>query len=186
MGRAQRGDRASYELVLRESVPAIRRVARHQGATGEFIDDVVQDVLITVHGARQTFDASRSYMAWLTVITQRRTFDLLRKRRRLGTRELNVPGSYESHAAPDNTLQEYERRTEAMRLRDEVSALPAGQRQAVEKLALQEIALEDASKATGRTKTALKVNLHRGIATLRRRFKDRAMWDRGAPPGDDA
>jgi RNA polymerase sigma-70 factor (ECF subfamily) len=37
-------------------------------------------------------------------------------------------------------------------------------------LALEENSLEDASKATGRTKSSLKVNLHRAIKTLRLRM----------------
>jgi RNA polymerase sigma-70 factor (ECF subfamily) len=48
--------------------------------------------------------------------------------------------------------------------------LPEGQREAVETLALEENSLEDASKRTGRTKSALKVNLHRAIKTLRTRM----------------
>jgi len=45
-----------------------------------------------------------------------------------------------------------------------------GQREAIEALALEENSVEDASKRTGRTKSALKVNLHRAIKTLRARF----------------
>jgi RNA polymerase sigma-70 factor (ECF subfamily) len=171
MAKAQDGDRAAYEVVLRECVPIIRRVARNQGAGTDFLDDVVQDVLITVHGARQTFDPSRSFTAWLTVITQRRTIDLLRKRGRLGVREIHAPVAYETHAAPDNPAEQAELASEADRLRAAVATLPEGQREAVEKLALQEISLEDASKATGKTKTALKVNLHRAIRALRVRMR---------------
>src|SRR5579871_6002682 len=84
MAAAQTGDRAAYELVLRDCVPIVRRVARAQGADANNLDDVVQDVLITLHGARATFDPSRSFVAWLTAITQRRTIDILRKQGRRG------------------------------------------------------------------------------------------------------
>jgi DNA-directed RNA polymerase specialized sigma24 family protein len=57
-------------------------------------------------------------------------------------------------------------------LADAVATLPPGQRQAVELLALQERSLEEASGQTGRSKVALKVNLHRGIAALRRRLAE--------------
>ena len=55
-------------------------------------------------------------------------------------------------------------------LRAFVDQLPKGQREAVRTLALEEYSLEAASKATGRTKTSLKVNLHRAIKTLRGRM----------------
>ena len=170
MAAAQAGDRAAYEIVLRECVPLVRRIARHRGASAEAIDDVVQDVLVTLHGARATFDPSRSFTAWLTAITQRRTIDMLRKQTRRGAREVYAPLAFESHPAADNPEQDVARGGEAAALRALVADLPERQREAVRLLALEENSLDDASKATGRTKTALKVNLHRAIKTLRARM----------------
>jgi RNA polymerase sigma-70 factor (ECF subfamily) len=169
MAAAQDGDRLAYELVLRESMPIIRRIARHQGGAADALDDVVQDVLVTIHGARAGFDPSRSYLAWLTAITQRRTIDILRKQGRRGAREVYDP-DVETHAGEDNPERNAVARSDAARLHGYVDELPAGQREAVRSLALEENSLEDASKATGRTKTSLKVNLHRAIKTLRGRM----------------
>jgi RNA polymerase sigma-70 factor (ECF subfamily) len=170
MAAAQAGDRAAYETVLRDCVPIVQRIARHQGAAADFVDDVVQDVLVTVHGARATYDPSRSFVAWLTAITQRRTIDILRKRGRRGAREVYAPEAFDTHAAPDNPEHDAVRHAEAQQLHAFVDQLPDGQREAVRTLALEENSLEDASKATGRTKTSLKVNLHRAIKTLRGRM----------------
>src|SRR5712691_1443167 len=95
MAAAQAGDRTAYEGLLRDSVAIIRNVARKTGATGDRIDDVVQDVLITIHRVRQTFDPGRSYVAWLTAIAQRRTIDGLRRFGRQTAREINAPLAYE-------------------------------------------------------------------------------------------
>lgn len=172
MAAAQQGDRKAYESLLRECVPVIRRIAVRQGAPAGFADDIVQDVLVTMHGARRTFDPSRSFLAWITVITQRRTIDLLRRRGRQGSREVYAPVEFEQFAAPDNPDRDAERASEARRLRAAIAALPEGQRQAVETLGLQENSLEEASKLTGRTKSALKVNLHRAVRALRVRMGD--------------
>ena len=170
MTAAQGGDRLAYETVLRDCVPVVQRIARRQGASADFLDDVVQDVLVTIHGARATYDPSRSFVAWLTAITQRRTIDILRKRGRQGVREVHAPEAFETQAGEDDPEREAVARSEAAQLRTFVAELPAGQREAVEALALKEKSLEDASKATGRTKTSLKVNLHRAIKTLRARM----------------
>lgn len=171
MASAQQGDRASYELVLRDCIPLVKRIARHQGASADFLDDVVQDVLVTLHGARASFDPSRSFTAWLTSITQRRTIDILRKRGRRGAREIYAPLALDTHPSTEpDPEQTVVRRTEAAQLHAYVDGLPETQREAVRSLALEENSLEDASKATGRTKTALKVNLHRAIKTLRARM----------------
>jgi RNA polymerase sigma-70 factor (ECF subfamily) len=170
MAAAQGGDRLAYETVLRDCVPIVQRIARHRGATADFLDDVVQDVLVTIHGARASYDPSRSFTAWLTAITQRRTIDILRKRGRRGAREVYSPVAFETHAAADNPELDAVRQGEAAQLHAFVAELPEGQREAVRALALEENSLEDASKSTGRTKTALKVNLHRAIKTLRARM----------------
>jgi RNA polymerase sigma-70 factor (ECF subfamily) len=170
MAAAQAGDRAAYETVLRDCVPLVQRIARHQGAAADFLDDVVQDVLVTVHGARATYDPSRSFVAWLTAITQRRTIDILRKRGRRGAREVYAPEAFDTHAGDDNPERDAIRNAEATQLHAFVDELPEGQREAVRTLGLGEYSLEAASKATGRTKTSLKVNLHRAIKTLRGRM----------------
>jgi RNA polymerase sigma-70 factor (ECF subfamily) len=170
MAAAQGGDRAAYEVVLRDCVPIVRRIALAQGADANILDDVVQDVLITLHGARATFDPGRSFVAWLIAITQRRTIDILRRQTRLRSREVHAPLAAETHIAEGNPEADATSTSEARQLRAAVAKLPEGQRQAVEALALEENSLEDASKRTGRTKSALKVNLHRAIKTLRARM----------------
>lgn len=178
MAGAQAGDRLAYETVLRECVPIVQRIARRQGATADFVDDVVQDVLVTIHGARATYDPSRSFVAWLMAITRRRTIDILRKRGRRGSHEVYAPVALETAAGDGDPEGDAVRTSEATRLHSLVDGLPDGQREAVRTLALEENSLEDASKSTGRTKTALKVNLHRAIRTLRARM--------GVAPGEDS
>ena len=98
MAAAQAGDRAAYEALLRDCVGVIASVARRQGVAPDRIDDVVQDTLLTVHRARQTYDPTRSFNAWLAVIAERRAIDLLRKTSRHARREVHSPIAYERHA----------------------------------------------------------------------------------------
>ena len=41
---------------------------RRQGVPGDRVDDVVQDVLLTIHRARATYDPSRPFLPWLRAI----------------------------------------------------------------------------------------------------------------------
>jgi RNA polymerase sigma factor (sigma-70 family) len=171
MAAAQGGDRAAYERLLRECTPMIRRVARHQRVHPDLLDDVVQEVLLTIHRARQTYDPARSFSAWLAAIAQRRAIDALRRGGRLGSREVHAPTDYENH--PDPSALWHEEGTADMRdlaVRAAVDQLPAGQREAIETLALQQLSLDEAARSTGKTKGALKVSMHRALQTLRERF----------------
>ena len=171
---AQAGDRAAYERLLRECIPVIHRVARRQGVQPSAIDDVVQEVLLTVHRARQTYDPARPFVAWLSTIAKRRAIDVLRRSSRHSRREIHAPVAYESYSVSYSNPaggREHDDRTKV--LNDAVAGLSSGQRQAVEHLALKEQSLAEASAATGRTEGALRVNLHRALKSLQARLISR-------------
>ncbi|MCB8883476.1 sigma-70 family RNA polymerase sigma factor [Acidisoma cellulosilytica] len=171
MAAAQRGDAAAYRQVLRDAVPAIAAAARRRGVSADQVEDVVQEVLITLHRARATYDPTRPFLPWLRAIADRRSIDLLRRSGRQAGREVHDPFAYENfasdHQDADNRLEADDR---AQALRRNVADLPAGQRQAAERLGLAGESLEEAAAATGRSKTALKVNLHRALKGLRLRM----------------
>jgi RNA polymerase sigma factor (sigma-70 family) len=168
MAAAQGGDRTAYEKLLRDCVPFIQGLARRQGVPADRSDDVVQEVLLTIHRARATYDARRSFDAWLRVIVERRAIDVLRRSSRHGARELHAPLAYESHA--DETVDlgaGIERAEKARWIGAAVAELPTRQREAVQHLVLEEKSLDDAAASTGRSKGSLKVNLHRALNALR-------------------
>lgn len=171
MAAAQGGDRVAYERLLRETTPFVRRIARFQRVHPDAIDDVVQEVLLTVHRARQTYDPTCSFSAWLAAIAQRRSIDVLRRDGRKGRREMHEPIAYENH--PDPAAAWPEEGTADMRavsVKAAVDGLPAGQREAIEILAMRQMSLDEAARLTGKSKGALKVNMHRALHSLRTRF----------------
>jgi RNA polymerase sigma factor (sigma-70 family) len=172
MAAAQAGDARAYQALLRACVPVAAGAARRQGVPPDRIEDVVQDVLLTIHRARATYDPRRPFLPWLRAIAQRRAIDSLRRRYRQAPEIHDEDAAMAAAAEPQDTGDILDQAGQARMLADAVATLPPGQRQAVELLALQERSLEEASGQTGRSKVALKVNLHRGIAALRRRLAE--------------
>lgn len=168
MAAAQAGDAEAYRDLLRACMPVIAASARAKGIRGEAVEDVVQETLLTIHRARASYDPARPFLPWLRAIAQRRAVDALRHQGRR-PKEAHDPIAYETHA--DDTLpaaaQGIETRERETRLTRAVAALPEGQRQAVEQLGLRERSLAEAAELTGRSKVALKVNLHRALKALR-------------------
>ncbi len=168
MAAAQAGDRTAYETLLRDCVPIIRSVARRQGVMGDYVDDVVQEVLLTIHRARQTYDPGRSFTAWLRVIAERRAIDLLRQTGRRGAREVHAPLAFENYAdASADPTGGLDRADDAGTIGQALASLPARQREAVQYLVIEEQSLAEASALTRRSKVSLKVNLHRALKALR-------------------
>lgn len=161
----QSGDKTAYEALLRDCIPFIRQVARAQGVHPDGIDDVVQETLLTIHGARQTYDPSRSFTAWLRVIAQRRAIDGLRRSSRTTAREVHAPLAYENHpdvsTGPEAAVLERDR---TARLDSAIGALPAAQRNAIEHFVRREA---PAATVTHGTEGSLRVSWHRAIKSLR-------------------
>ncbi|MGI3902161.1 MAG: RNA polymerase sigma factor [Janthinobacterium lividum] len=171
MAAAQGGDRVAYERLLRDCIPHVKRVVRRTGVRPESVDDVVQEVLITVHRARQTYDPSRSFTNWLSAIAQRRAIDHLRYRGRQDRREVSDDLVYDNY--PDSGDTPETALDGENRVRDvqgAVAALSPALREAVDLIAVRQRSLAEAAAETGKTKVALKVNLHRALKTLRERF----------------
>src|SRR5258708_35732958 len=82
MARAQEGDRAAYHRLLQEITPYLRSLAARRHRDPNDIEDAVQDVLLTVHSIRQTYDPARPFAPWLVAIANRRFIDRLRRQGR--------------------------------------------------------------------------------------------------------
>jgi RNA polymerase sigma-70 factor (ECF subfamily) len=168
MVAAQAGERTGYETLLRDCIPYIKRVARGQGVSSDCIDDVVQETLVTIHRARQTYDPSRSFTAWLRMIAQRRAIDELRRGGRTSGREVHAPLAYENHpdsgSDPEEAVSDHHR---TALLGAALDKLPAKQREAVDHYALPKHSRAKAAAETGRTTGSLRVNWHRALKTLR-------------------
>lgn len=166
MAAAQSGDREAYDRLLREIVPFIRVVVTAHHRRPDRIEDVIQDVLLTVHRVRHTYDPARPFRPWLAAIARRRSIDALRRRGRTDAMEVADQPAYETFADP-GANREIEVAQNTAGLSGAIAALPASQREAVELLKLKEMSLAEASQASGKSMTALKVNVHRAIKALR-------------------
>jgi len=167
MRAAQGGERAAYAELLSEIVPIVRRIARGRVTGAEDLDDVVQDVLLSLHQVRHTYDPSRPFTPWLTAIARNRLIDAQRRMYRRIKNEVTVdilPETFsgEPTKGAESTLSDRDE------VRNALVKLPAGQRRAVELLKLQELSLEEAAKATGLSVGSLKVSVHRAMISLRK------------------
>lgn len=169
MAAAQDGDRRAYEQLLRACVPFLRGIIRRRLKGDADVEDAVQDTLLTIHQIRATYDPTRPIRPWLAAIAERRALDRARARGRRWARETELDDAL-GETLPGSLTNEGEARLAARSVRAAVAELPAGQRQAIELLKLQELSLAEAAAQTGSSVTALKVATHRAIGALRRRF----------------
>ncbi len=165
MARAQGGDRDAYRSLLEAITPYLRSlVTRRVGNRGD-VEDTVQDILLTVHTVRRSYDPARPFGPWLVTIANRRIVDGLRQRGRSSAHETSFEPEHETLQASSANLQE--EAVDARVLREAVGRLPAGQRDAIRMLKLEEMSLKEAALASGISVAALKVATHRALRKLK-------------------
>lgn len=171
MAHAQDGDRSAYQRLLREITPYLRSLAARRHRDPSDIEDAVQDILLTVHAIRHTFDPTRPFGPWLVTIANRRFIDRLRRQGRRRGRETPLMPEHETFSEPQANLEE---RPDRHELEKAINELPAMQRKAVQLLKLKEMSLKEASTASGMSIASLKVNVHRAVKSLRKMLGDRS------------
>ena len=87
MSRAQAGNSVAYKQMLEDVTPYLRALAARRLPAQADVEDVVQDILLTVHSIRATYDPARPFGPWLKAIATRRIIDRLRSQYRRNERE---------------------------------------------------------------------------------------------------
>jgi RNA polymerase sigma factor (sigma-70 family) len=175
MLRAQKGDRVAYTQLLEEVTPLLRQAIRYRRSflQQHDIEDLVQDVLLSLHVVRASYDPGRPFLPWLMGIANNRIADGARRYARRAVNETTVwrmPETFPRHQT--NIFEESYGDPEA--LRQAIRGLPPGQRDAIEMLKLRELSLKEASAASGMSIGALKIAVHRAVKALRAMLRKEA------------
>ncbi|MFI5013831.1 MAG: RNA polymerase sigma factor [Hyphomicrobiales bacterium] len=165
MARAQSGDGAAYRRLLEEATPYLRSLAGRRHRDASDVEDAVQDVLLTLHAIRNTYDPARPFGPWLVAIANRRFVDRLRRQGRRRSREAELTAEHETFQAPQTNVEQISDRA---RLEEAVEKLPPGQRQAIRLLKLKEMSLKEAATVSGMSIASLKIATHRALRNLRK------------------
>jgi RNA polymerase sigma factor (sigma-70 family) len=169
MRAAQDGDSAAYLRLLQALLPRLRRVVRQrrQFLQPADVEDLVQDILLSLHAVRATYDPDRPFLPWLLTIAHNRMADGSRRQMRRAAKEVSV-AEYPETFFDDPTNTGLSGYGDPAALRRAIGRLPDGQRKAIEMLKLREMSLKEAELASGMSISALKVAVHRGVHNLRK------------------
>ncbi|MDG4885422.1 sigma-70 family RNA polymerase sigma factor [Mesorhizobium sp. WSM4884] len=167
MARAQDGDANAYRRLLESIAPYLRAHAARCHRNPSDVEDAVQDILLTLHAVRATYDPARPFGPWLTAIAGRRLIDRLRRQGRRRAFETEFEPAHETFAGQPTNLEDM---TKFHEIAAALDRLPPGQREAVLLTKIEGLSLKEASAASGMSVAALKVATHRAVQRLRRLF----------------
>jgi RNA polymerase sigma-70 factor (ECF subfamily) len=166
MAKIQGGDQEAYRQFLEEIGPILYNFVRRRVFNPEMVPDVYQEVLLTLHKARFTYEPSRPLGPWLFTVARHSMLDALGKNRKFVEREI-----------PTEVLPETGDMEEDGSLGDELhqalNSLSPIHREAVTLLKIRGLSLEEAAKELRISVAALKVRAHRGYEQLRKLLSEK-------------
>jgi RNA polymerase sigma-70 factor (ECF subfamily) len=165
MRLAQAGDQVAYASLLVLLTTITRQFARNRLGAVPWIDDVVQETLMAVHRARQTYDPVKPFAPWFYAVATNRLIDVLRRERRVTARE--IPGDVlpNPEVSGGATIHD-EIDVEAVHAA--VASLPARQREVIKALKFRDQSVREVASDLNMTESAVKVTAHRGYRALKR------------------
>ncbi len=167
MAGAQAGDREAYAKLMAEVADTIERFVRVRfGSTRDpdFLEDCVQEALLTLHRVRHTWDPRLPFRPWLFAIVRHRVIDLLRRRAVRRTEAL--PSEEPAHE------EEPGAGLDGARL---LATLEPAYREAIVLTKLEGYSLAEAATRAGVSTGAMKTRVHRALRTLQKRLREEGL-----------
>lgn len=166
--KAQGGDKQSYAVLLKEVAPYIRHVALKTMKDRDGVDDLVQEVLISVHKALPSYSADRPFKPWLMAIFSFRRTDWFRqyysRRAHAMVPEQSIDwdqSSFVTNAQYAGELKDIEKAFEE---------IPATQKSLFMMMRVEGFSAQEIAEKTGMSVSAVKVSVHRTAAKLKERL----------------
>jgi RNA polymerase sigma-70 factor (ECF subfamily) len=168
MRSANAGDSTAYHRLLKSVAPVLRAGARRglsrAGQPPDQAEDIVQDILLAVHLKRQTWDANAPFAPWLFAIARNKLIDALRRRGRRVFVNIDDFAETIPSEPPAETLP-------AVEVSHHLSDLPPRQRDVLQSIAVESASIKATASKLSMTEGAVRVALHRGLASLAARLR---------------
>ena len=167
MRQSLAGDQRAYAELLRETARLLKPfLSRRLHFSGE-VDDLLQEILLSIHKARHTYDGKRPYKPWAYAIARFRLADHLRAHYADRLRDAADYDELEEILPDDvtETALSYES------ISKEVEKLPEKQATILRLMHQDGYTAREVAAKIGMTETAVKVAAHRAYKILRERLE---------------
>lgn len=169
MKLAQQGNSLVYHDLLSDVTSLLRGYVSNRILGQDDVEDVVQEILISLHRARHTYHASRPFKPWLFAIARYRLNDYLRgvyasreKEKMAQEYAIIQQNSYETDVT--ESYENYEL------LKKVIEDLPQRQQKIITLMKLEGWTAVEVASELGMSESAVKVAAHRAYKAIRRKL----------------
>jgi RNA polymerase sigma-70 factor, ECF subfamily len=167
MRAERRGEAVVYERMLKEVATVLRRSLApsliRAGLGAHETEDLVQEILIGLHGKRDTWDAARPFLPWLRAISRYKLIDFMRQRRRDTRRRVDLPLE-DWLEIVESPADEANRST--WEVDRHLAVLPVSHRKIVRAIAVEGASVGNVARDLATSEGTVRMTLHRAIRCL--------------------
>ena len=161
--RAQAGDEVAYRDALGLIATRLRAfLRRRMQSLPNDVEDLVQETLLALHVQRGTYDPATPVTAWVLAVARHKLIDLWRRRGRQDVLHDTLDDFGEGQLVAEGG-NDHEAQRDLGQLLD---SLPEAQRLAIRLTKLEGLSVAEASRRTGASASAIKVQVHRGLKRM--------------------
>jgi RNA polymerase sigma-70 factor (ECF subfamily) len=160
------GDGRAYELLLKESAAILRPFLNRYMRGNDEAHDVLQEILVSIHRARHTYDGERPFKPWLFAIAKFRLKDYLS--RHYANKLRNAVDIAEMEKILEAPVTENALAHELMA--ESRLYLSGIQGKIIEMMHIDGYTAEETGKILGMKESAVKVAAHRAYKKLREKM----------------
>jgi RNA polymerase sigma-70 factor (ECF subfamily) len=163
MRRSLEGDKAAYGQLLHQSGRLLRVFLARRLSFESEVEDLLQEVLISIHKARHTYDGNRPYKPWMYAIARFRLQDYLRAHYADQLRHAEEISNHENILTEDVTDSTFSYES----IIGEVRKLPERQAIILQLMHQDGYTSKEVAAKLGMTESAVKVAAHRAYKILK-------------------
>ncbi|MFP4465354.1 MAG: RNA polymerase sigma factor [Alphaproteobacteria bacterium] len=166
--RSQTGNRRAYTKLLNKVAVYTKKRLICGLANPDWVEEVVQDVLISVHKSFSSYSPDRPFKPWLSSIIHFRKADFLRKHykaREVNRASQDVADIFEHHVTDNPHIGELKDMDGAL------ASLPAKQRNVFKRMRIEGYSAAEVAREMKMSVSAVKVSAHRAAKRLQDSLK---------------
>ena len=167
MRQALDGDAQAYATLLNETSRLLRPYLVKRLFSGNEVDDVLQEILISIHKARHTYDGTRPYKPWAYAIAKFRLHDHLRSHYSDNLHDAEDIDELENSLPENVTKNEFSYES----ISGEVEKLPEKQATILRMMHQEGYTAKEVAEKIGMKESAVKVAAHRAYKVLREKLE---------------
>jgi len=167
MQRSLSGDTQAYAVLLKETARLLRPFLAKRLFAGSEVDDVLQEILLSIHKARHTYDGERPYKPWAYAIAKFRLQDHLRAHYADHLHDAEDISGLEEILPDDVTETGFSYESISV----EVEKLPEKQATILRLMHQDGYTSKEIAEKMGMNESAVKVAAHRAYKVLRKQLE---------------